>query len=347
MIEYVIDEDSPEMKLRTNAAPVSRKPLDAVWVAWGETHIREAIGAARLCMAYNRRPNPGMEYYVYVLDDWHGVPESLLSAQESRGIHIVKMPEAEPTNPAMYDIDRLRMLARHDRPAMYFDTDCYVATSIPLDLIPPGISTFGIGLGRFGFGCMPTHGIIEDWLDASTVVYWRDFGLTIDDYEDRSGMWPFVRINLGLVHSSSPPAMREFVDMFAAMHLPFAHTRYFGVGEMLFTALFNKGMIPDYNPLFGGPFAGWNKIWPFRGVNIEFGLEMDTKRPGVVSVFHPCSRHQIMHVGHFGFQVHEGSWETDRAIALSVNDDDHLVLRLAHHPKRTGVSSAVFSPLWD
>lgn len=334
--------DNEEMARRASQGEKCHDEVHFIWVVWGENHIREALANARVCRAWNRYLNPGVRYFVYVLDDWPNVPESLLKKQKDHGVEVILRPKSMPTNPALYDLYRLNIMAEHDKPSMYIDTDLYVLCPIPIAKLGPGMKTFGMGLARIGFGCNGIHGLVDEVLDSSSSIYYRDCGLDKSHFEAKGQFWPWIRINMGQIWSGKPTLVREFAQTFAEMNMPFAQTGFFGVGEMVFTAMHNAGLIPEHEFDWRN---GWNKIWPFIDkVEAHLGV-IESTRPGEILGIYPVAHHTALHVGHFGVQTHLGWTAAQRPIQMTVLDDDSIELQSRYLATKRSFERAMFATI--
>jgi hypothetical protein len=342
MYTWSLSLDNEEMAQRASPGERCEEEIHFIWVVWGENHIREALASARVCRAWNLHANPRARYFVYVLDDWHNVPASLLRKQGRHGVEVVSRPKAMPTNPALYDLDRLHIMAEHDKPAMYIDTDLYVLCPIPIAKLGPGIKTFGMGLARIGFGCNKIHGLVDEVLDHPSSIYYSDCGLNRSHFEANRIFWPWLRINMGQIWSGTPGLMKEFAQTFAEMNAPFAQTRFFGVGEMVFTAMHNAGCIPEHEFDWRN---GWNKIWPFIDkVEAHAGVIEGSKSGEALGIY-PVAHHDILHVGHFGVQTHLGWTAAQRPIQMTVLDDDSIELKTQWVETNRSIEKGMFASI--
>lgn len=331
--------DTDEMAERAIRDTVYDGEVHLIWVVWGESHIREALAGARVCRGWNKYANPNTRYFVYVLDDWHNIPKDLLRKQQEHGIEVIERPNALPTNPALFDLDRLKIMAEHDAPTMYVDTDLYILCPLPFESFGPGLKTFGMGLARVGFGCNSIHGMVDEVLDSESSIYYTDCGLGRKHYEAPHQFWPWIRINMGQIWSGRPDLVREFAASFDEMNAPFAQTRYFGVGEMIFTAMHNAGWIPEHEFDWRN---GWNKIWPFIDkVEAHMGV-IEANQSGRAHGVYPVAHHDILHVGHFGVQTHLGWTEAQRPVQMAVLDDDSIELLTRHVSTKRAFHQAMF-----
>lgn len=327
------------MAARASCGEKYQEEVHFIWLAWGENHIREALASARVCRGWNRYANPNARYFVYILDDWHNIPPSLLKKQIKHGIEVIERPKSMPKNPALYDLDRLKIMAEHNKPSMYVDTDVYILCPIPINKMGHGMKTFGMGLARVGFGCNGIHGLVDEVMDSQSSIYYRDCGLVEEDFEARKMLWPWIRINMGQIWSGTPSLVQEFAQTFAEMNTPFSQTRFFGVGEMVFTAMHNAGLIPNHEFDWRN---GWNKIWPFIDkVEAHMGVIESSDASKALGVY-PVAHHDVLHVGHFGVQTHLGWTETQRPVHLSVVDDDSIKLTTKYIGAKRSFERAMF-----
>ena len=153
---------------------VSDKIITLVWVSWGEKHSLEAVASAWLANTVNRYANPNFRYRVHLI----GRPESVTSDIVARSIseynvEVIFEDEPLPSNPAMFDRLRMVRLAKYDTPVIYLDSDVYCFAPFDTSVFKHRLQTFAVGNARNGELENHVHGIIEEFLDAPSSVFYH------------------------------------------------------------------------------------------------------------------------------------------------------------------------------
>lgn len=313
------------------------KPVTVLFVAWGERHVREALANACWFWALHRPYYGNMRVQVRLLDKPQ-VPISLIETCRARGIEVLTDLPPPPENKALYDLDRLRHATEIEGSVLYIDTDLYVMKPLDLrHLAGKPFMTFGMGGAMADREAMMTHKIVDEWFDAPSYVYWKDVGLTKEDY-DSGSFWPWLRINLGMFWIDEGRDVLDFYAEFKTQNESLAYTRYFGLGEMIFSAMFNMDQIPGHVFEWRN---GWNKIWPWiKDHDQQVGMHIEE---GKVSWLYPRGRHDVIHMSHLGVQLHGKSDPMWRKVHMWCEDDGTPMIHLGMMLRQD--DQAFFPPL--
>lgn len=304
----------------------SEIPLNVVWSTWGEAHVREALATACLFRSVNHPTYPNMNCTIYVHGDPHVVSDNAYKAAKSMGINIICGGEA-PVNKALFDVSRIDLITTIRGPVLYMDTDLYCLKPIDPKMLGGRIQTFGVGPGHTGGQCERIHTIIDTFMESTSTIYWRDAGMTLDDYEGHN-FWPWIRINMGMIYADDGSSLADFASEFSELNDVFADTEYFGIGEMIFTAMHNKGDIQGHKFTWRN---GWNKIWPWIA-NHDLKIET-TWKDNVITCVHPSSKHEIIHMSHFAVKFYGNGDPRLRKFHMWMNDDGQILAHMAIMPR--------------
>lgn len=304
------------------------KPLTVLFVAWGERHVREALANASWFWEIHRAWYTNMKVQVRLLGELQ-VPIDLIEKCRSRGVEVLTRLDPPPNNQALYDLDRLRHATMIKGSVLYIDTDLYVLKPLDLrHLSGKSFRTFGMGGAMADRNAMRVHKIVDEWFDRPSYAYWQDVGLKREDY-DSGSFWPWLRINMGMFWLDEGHDVLGFYEDFKRENEALSYTRYFGLGEMIFTAMFNGNRIPGH--VFDWR-NGWNKIWPWiKDHDQQVGMKIEDNH---VSWLYPRGRHDAIHMSHLGVQLHGKSDPMWRKVHMWCEDDGAVMVHLGMMPKQ-------------
>jgi hypothetical protein len=300
--------------------------VTALWVVWGETHVREALANASCFWSLHSPWFRQLRVEVRILGDAL-VPEQTIEACRRRGMFVTTGLGDPPTNRALFDMDRLRHAVDVGGSVLYFDSDLYAVRPISISpLLDKRFATFGMGGALIDRYCFKVHQLVDECVEAPSYIYWKDVGLEPKDY-DSGAVWPWLRINLGMFWIRDTKGVREFLREFERHNETMAFTNYFGLGEMIFTAMCSKG-------IDGHEFCwrnGWNKIWPWiQNHDQQIGLSV---KDGVVNGLYPTGRHDVIHMSHLGMCLHGGGSPMRRRFHMWADDSGDIHLYVGSTPR--------------
>lgn len=303
-------------------------PIMFIWVAWGESHVREALGAACLASAVNSC-NERFQYRVFLLGE-PVLSRHMCKTCESCNVEIVMDHESPPTNPALYDRMRMERMAAIGGPVAYMDTDVYCFSGFdPARLSRTPIRTFSMGKARFDAVSCHHHGIIDEVLGASSSVFYADEGLGIEDYRRKADFWPYLRYNLGLFYGNGDTEFQRFVECFASSHSLFPSFKWFGTGELIFQALCNSGQAPEHECDWR---SGYAPMFPL-GKDSMFDIAIETEDGAHISEIQPDPTFNVLHVGHFSRLIYDKESSDGRPMWVLMQEDGSVRLSLSWRPR--------------
>lgn len=300
-----------------------REGVCCVWAVWGESHVREALASAVLAACANRLHYPMTRHVVFV----YGPAESWMLAQRAAvgewGVEIEMAGSRPPADPALYDIPRWETMAAigSGRHVVYMDSDIYCFEPLDMRRLLAPVTLYALGTSRGQLSQEYNHRLVEELIGAPSSLFYADLGIRREDYMSPSIFWPQLRYNIGMLHAQSTNELADFAREFAALHKPLVPHQLFGFGEMLFTAMYNRGDLPGMAVDFA---SGWARVWPFWPNQDSVARVVVDQHARAIVDFVPPYAKPIFHSGHFTRQFFTHEDPANRPMWFEWRDDGRL-----------------------